>query len=270
MDDALLGTDFNEVDKRDDLHKVLGWLRGEHDNRPIITDGKRPYAILDKRRLMGRGVSNGTRLERVAWPVPCIEHQDSLDAVQHKFMESLAPYLPVRAENGRTRGYVDALDVARRLGQGPPGHEAWLGSASVRADTTVDEALGVFASTHADHLPVLDKDHRVIGVLPRAAVLLIQEFEDQPMRRGERAGETTEIRESHVEDWMEGGWIASSVHDGFEELLDAVERRGYTFVTGAHGRYEGVVTAPSLLRRALERSSPETPAWIVEPHFRQA
>lgn len=52
----LLREDFKLVDKNDDIGKILGYLY-EGGSLPIVMDGKKPWGIVDARKLLRRKLS---------------------------------------------------------------------------------------------------------------------------------------------------------------------------------------------------------------------
>jgi len=147
--------DVNAVDKREPLSKVLGWMRGETDRRPVIMDGRSPYAIVNARLLMGRGIHDRTGLHKVAQPVPVLNEDDDLYLATEAFADSLVPYLPIADGRGRLAGCLPAETCLADLAAGPLVKGAALSELHVRDTDHVDDAMHTFAKALESQLPVL-------------------------------------------------------------------------------------------------------------------
>ena len=53
--------DFKLVDKNDEISKVFGYFYGESDF-PIVMDGKKPWGIIDERRLIKTKLSKKEKI----------------------------------------------------------------------------------------------------------------------------------------------------------------------------------------------------------------
>lgn len=240
------------VQKADPISKVMGWLRGETDAPPVIMDGKRPYALLNTRRLMARGIHDRTHLHKVAQPIRVLTEGEGTFRATEAFADSLAPYLPVVGAQGKLQGVLTAAEHAKHIPGGPDAGDAASSKISLQEDDDVDAAMHAFAKCFDDHLPVLDAQGRISGVLERSAMIRLHDFQEQPRGRQDFGGDRIDLRENHVADWMEGGWEVLPASAPFEDVVAAVQASGSVFVADDAGRWVGTVTAPGLIRAAVE------------------
>lgn len=246
--------DARPVQKSDPASKVMGWLRGETDEYPVIMDDKRPYALLNTRQLMARGIHDRTHLKKVAQPVPVLEEGQGAFRATEAFADSLAPYLPVVDAKGRLLGVLTAADHVQDLSDGPTARDAATSKISLQEDDDVDAAMHAFAKGFEDHLPVLDAQGRIAGVLDRTAIMRLHDFQDQPRGRKDFGGDRIDLRENRVKDWMEAGWNVLPEDAPFEDVAAAIQEDGYVFIADDAGRWSGTVTAPGLIRASVEQA----------------
>lgn len=242
------------VDKEDDLGHLGGWLRGDLRAPPVILDGPRPYAIPNPRALLTGGLHHATRAGKVAWPVPCLEPDEPMDALLGKFHGSLAPYLPVRDRRG-LRGVVHARTVLEHAFPDAPRLDAAGACEPViilRREDPLDDARQGFLECHVDDLPVLDGNGRLEGRIGRAAVLFAREHRDVGEGRQQYVGERKPIFEDPVGGQMEGGAQEVPSAAPFDELVELLAEHRTLFVRSGGGALLGALSAPLLLRAAIE------------------
>lgn len=250
MDAQWIDARFRAVSKDDDLGKVLGWLRGDARDPPVILDGKRPYAIVNLRPLMARGIHHDTHAKKVALPVPVLDADAPSAEVLEAFDSSLAPYLPVRDERGQAAGIVWAWTALQAVEGGPSAGETVAHVPALSLQDRIEDAAHAFADHPVTHLAVADDHGRVVGVLPRTVVLLVKEFEDQGAGRKDFAGRRFDARtEETVADRMEAGWKEVPVGAPFQDAADAVTQSGYAFAVDG-GHYRGLLAPAHMVRAA--------------------
>jgi len=252
--EAWIRDDHVTLDKKDDVGRAYGWLRGEHERPPIVLDGKRPYAIINVRRFLeAGGVHAGTNVEKVALPVPVLD-EDATDAeVVTRFRDTLAPYLPV-GDGKRLAGYVTPLAVLKDLFEtGPTAGEAAAPAPVLTHEDTMERAAHAFKDSTVRHLPVMNRGGRLVGALPRSGLVRMQDNADQAMGRKDYAGGRDDFWGEPVLGFMEEGWDEAGEDLRFSDLLARIEEQGTVFVRGRDGIFLGVVDAPLLLRAAAER-----------------
>lgn len=244
--------DWRSVDKRDNVGKVIGWLRGEAKARPIVVDGRRAFAVINIRPFMSNTVHHDTRIDKVAQPVRVLTPDATSDAVLDAFADSLAPYLPVQGDNDPA-GYVDPIDVLEHIVR----EEELVEMEARDAMRTVEflhpgDKLSVAAERFAQ-LPAgdwaVEKGGRIVGSLPRRVLVRVQDRSDHAAGQFDRRAGEVDLWEEPVEGYMENRWGHVKPEAGFEEVVAALRDYGTVFV---HGDVEGLIT-PSLVLRVLAR-----------------
>ncbi len=251
MDAQAINRRFKAVDNKEPLTHIAGWLRGESKQVPVIMHGKKPYAIVDSRRLGSRGIRAGTKTARAALPVPVIQEDASPEEVLKHFSETQAPYLPVVDAHHRLVGTVSAESALEWLDEAPDAAHACEKVAALSPEDDIEAATQAFARTRADHLPVV-LNGRLVGELPRSAILRLQAITDQPDGLRDWGGESSDIRHQPIASHMNAAWSECKSRDPFDLTRDTVSLNGYAFVVKG-GHVEGILTAPSIERAALRK-----------------
>lgn len=249
MDDlsTLLRDDMKPVDKRDGIHSVMGWLTGQTDKVPIVLDRERPFGIINERALMARSLDPQAKIDPYVTPTGAIALDTPLSDVARRMSEHRAPHFPVQDDRGRLAGYLAATDVALATTQGFTAETACLPVQVLTEGQTMGEALNAFAKEYVDYLPVTDANGRVVGVLPRRAVLSM-EFNSGSRGRKDAGGEKLTMLNDPVHGFMDDVPVFVQPDLGHEELMPILEESGYAIVRDGSGRLRGVVTPSTLFR----------------------
>lgn len=259
MDSSWIASDVRAVEGKEPLARVLGWLRGESDARPIVTEDGHPKGIVNTRALTGRGIDEERQVRKVMFPVPVLSPADDLTQVARRFSETLAPYLPVA--NGKDiAGCLPAAAGLVAFGDGPRAEQCMAPVPTLSPSDTMEHALKAFGTTYLDQLPVLDERGRIRGALRRQRAMRVHEFGRRHIGRMDRQGFREDNREDPIEGWMDGGWTELPRRATYEDLVEALQRDGYTFLVEDGGRYVGTVGAPHVWR-VVERH-PMGVAWV--------
>lgn len=243
----LVRTDFKEVDKRDGLHAVMGWVKGDTDKVPIVTDGGKPYGIVNDRALMSRRIDHHAKIEPYALTTRALPATATLEEAIARMAEYRAAHLPVE-EKGKLVGYVSALDVAREADWGRTARELCLPVTALRAGQTLGDALHVFTQEYIDYLPVLDAQGRPGAVLSRKRVLHMG-AEAGERGRKDAGGEKLHFLNDPVEGFTDPS-VTLSPDASQEDVLETLEEWGYALVQDGDGRFLGIVTPETLARAA--------------------
>lgn len=269
MDADWIDRDVKPVQKKDHVGKVYGWVRDETGTRPVVLDQKRPYAIVDPDRFMGRHVHHATKVDQVAWPVPVQGDDADTQKVVDAIANTLAPFLPVQDENGRLVGAVDAVTLLRGVPEGSPDvracHEPLE---ALRPDQNLDEAMKAFQGTRAGHLPVADRRGRLQGVVAQSRLCFIQDQADHKVGRGDRVGRHVNLLEEPVEGQMEEAWNEVPLDGSWDDLLEAFEHHPYAIVTHRR-KVRGVVTPAFAVRGLKAWQEKERAKEPVLMHYRK-
>lgn len=244
--------DHQTMAKSDTIGHAYGWLRGENPRPPIVLDGKRPYAVINPRPFLDKRVDEGTRVDKVAQPVPVLKPGAPDTEIVGRFRETLVPYLPV-GDADTLHGYVTALRVLEEVFEvGPTAGEAAQNVPVLGFDDSLEQAAHAFTQTRVRHLPVMDRGGRLVGAMARSQVVLAQDNADQSQGRKDRVGVRDDIWAEPVQGYMEEGWDEVDETMRFSQLLDRLKDQDTVFVRGRDGLFRGVLDAPLLLRAAAE------------------
>jgi CBS domain-containing protein len=263
-----LRTDFRPVDKRDPVGAVLGWVRGDSKERPVVLDGHKPFGLIDARRLFGRGIRHNTHVDKVTVPVPTLSETTSDDEIALRFDTSLAPYLPVEDARGRAVGFVEAASALDVFESGPDAAMCAVNVPPLAPDDGLEVAIHAFQRTPSDRLPVVENG-RLVGVLQLREAVRIIDFEDQPAGRRDFGGESLDVRRAPLRDMMEGGWSEVPASAPFDDVRERLQDRGYAFVVDAGDTLVGALV-PTKAVRAARVAAAQKRGPRVAGHYRKA
>lgn len=269
MENFWVNKDYRLVDKGDDLGRALGRFRGETRTMPIVADGKRPYGIVDGRKILRSGVRRTTKIDKVAQPTPCLTADADAQEVISTLNKALAPYVPVCSDDGsRCIGYVTAEDALDALDARLDADRATAYAPALAPSATIGEAVQLFAQHNIERLPVVDETGYVSGVLLRADLVRMGERDNADDGRDTLAGERQNIRDEPVEGIMEGGWTEIRADAGYEAIRAIVQQEGYTILTD-DGKYAGTLDALRLIRAINAEAKEEVLYGTATPHYRR-
>lgn len=142
---------------------------------------------------------------------------------------------------GRTRAAKAQARTAGRLMSEPP--------ITVHADETIVEAARTMAQHHIERLPVLDEEHRLVGIVTRCDLLQVFLRSDADIR----AEVVDEVLVRAL--WLPPRSIAVSVTEGVVTLLGQLERKSETEIAVSMTRQiDGVVAVVDKLSHRLDDS----------------
>lgn len=245
--ESILRTDYKAVDKRDELHAVMGWLQGDSSKVPIVVDDGRPFGILNERALIGRKLERHAHVHNYALATRALPWNATLQEAAARLSEFRAPYLPVEDAKGKLLGYVSALDVARETVTGRRPADLAVPVTMLKEDNTLGDAVHLFAKEYVPVLPVMDGDGRVRGVLPRRTVLRM-EGETANRGRKDAGGEKLHILNDPVGGFMDDAPVVLPAASTFREVMDKLETDGYALLQERNGAFLGMVTPETLMR----------------------
>lgn len=252
--DSILRTDHKAVDKRDELHSVMGWIQGDTARVPLVVDDGTPYGIVNERALVSRKIESKAHVEGFTLATRALPVNASLEEAALRMAEFRAPYLPVADLRGQLVGYVTALDVARELDGGGRASDMCVPVEPLRKGSTMGDAVHLFAKEYVPVLPVMDGNGRVAGILPRRTTLRVG-TDSSDRGRKDAGGEKFHMLHDPVEGFMDDAPVSLPAAAGFHEVLDAVEENGYVLVQQG-GKVVGLVTPETLMRNATVARRP--------------
>lgn len=243
-----LRTDFKAVDKRDGMNAVMGWLRGDADKLPIVTDDGKPFGLVNERALSSRSLDGKAKIENYALVTRSLPHTASLDEVARRMSELRAAYLPIEDKKGKLAGYVSAIDVARERGAGERrARELAVPITMLKPTQTLGEALHAFTQEYVDFLPVVDANGRATGVVARREIVKL-EFNAGDKGRMDAHGEKVHPLKNPVDGYVSEATAICAPEATFDEVETCLENWGYAIVQNGSGKAMGIITPETLLR----------------------
>lgn len=250
----LLRTDFKAVDKRDGIHSVMGYVTGDNPKVPIITDGGKPYGILNDRAMIGTRLDPNAHVESYVLTTRALPQTASLGEVAARMAETRAAHIPIEDPRGKLAGYVSAIDVAREQGSDLAARELSVPVTTLTGRQTLSEAKHAFSKEYVDYLPVLNGEGRIAGILPRRAILTMEAGTGHSRGRKDAGGEkVSPMRESLVEGHVQPATIVGQ-DVAMDKILDLLEDNGHVAVIDRAERFIGIIT-PETLHRAAGRGA---------------
>ncbi|GEM_PF-6569228 len=248
-----LRTDFKAVDKRDGIHSVMGWIKGDTDTLPIVVDEGRPFGLVNDRAITtGRRLDERAKVESYSLVTRALPETASLEEVARRMAELRAAFLPIEDKKGKLAGYVSAIDVARERGAADrKARDLAVPIATLRMEQTLGEALHAFSQEYVDHLPVLDGDGRIRGVIHRRDVVVLG-ANNGDKGRMDAIGERHHPLKDPVSGFADEPVGIVPPHATFEEVERALESWDYAIVSNGDARVLGIIT-PETLMRSLTR-----------------
>lgn len=247
-------TDFKEVDKRDELRNVLGWVQGDIDKVPLITDEGKPFGVISERAMLGRRIDPKARIEGYVLTTRAVTPEATVDDVMSRMAEFRAAHLPVEDGKGGTAGYVAALDIVKqKLPAGTHASDLAMRVTTLREDQMLSEAHHAFSQEYVDFLPVMDGNGRISGVVPRKTLIMMDARYDSNKGRKDAGGNRIHPQKEALAHFVDG---TAPVLDGgapLHKVIDAVRDFGCAIVRDANGGIAGIVTAQTLVQRATGR-----------------
>lgn len=253
MLDHLLRTDFKAVDKRDPVSALFGYLRGEVATVPIVLDGKRPYGVVNEKRIARAHLDPRQHIDRyvvgpgVVTPDASVEEALSLCAAEW------VPHVPVW-DGRKLLGYVRAIDLLKETGSRLPASSLLVEAPPLRRDTSVGDALHTLCTCASHVLAVLDARGRIAGVVDRRTLLPLATDTLRGGRKG-AGGEVADPRASTVEGYVDGRFETVRPETSFADVCETLDGFGAAFVVAGE-RVRGVVT-PESAAKAVQGTARE-------------
>lgn len=246
MIDHLVNTDYKVVDKREPVSTVTGYLNGDTDTLPIVTDGDRPWGVINERSFMRTSVTLGQRVESYTVGTGTLSPQAPLAEVARFFANTPVPHVPIE-ENGRLIGYLSATDVLAEMPDGPTAVHLMEEVASLRDDMRMGEAVHLFRGVQPSYLPVVDHEGRITGVMDRKTVAQIGLHRSRDDGRIAAGGEVDRTVDLDVKGFMTDAVATVRPDAPWQETVRVLKEHGYAIVA-KDGKPLGVITAHHALK----------------------
>jgi len=185
----LLRTDYVSVDVNDSISKLLGRLKLKKQHSAVVFDGKKYLGIIARRFLLisrinpkqmkVRNIIKHRSKARTPFFVPKLAPDTDLRKMAKLFATADTHMLPV-IQKGKLIGIVSSHDLLKEVAKDYSGL-ACDELASMKAETaTANDEIGkvmkIFNRKNIDHLPVVDKEGKLEGMITLSDLLMNPEF----------------------------------------------------------------------------------------------
>lgn len=250
--DTPIRNEFKEVDKRDEINTVLGFLAGSSPDVPVVLDREKAYGVLNEKAFLRSRLSPNQKLEgpyvvgtRTLEPGAPIEEAADVIAT------SRIPYVPVANPDGRVVGVVHSLDVLLGLASSLTTEELLVEVPVLRSDASVGEAIHLLHDVSVPALPVVDESGALLGVVHRRHLVRIA-MDARPSGRKGAVGNPEDPRGEPVTGYLDGGFETIHPSASFHEAREALRRSPAVVVAGEDGRPRGVLTPEAAVQRVRD------------------
>lgn len=172
----LLSKKYISADINDTISKLLGKFRKEKETTAIVFDKGKYAGVVDKRFLLStkldpekmkiHNIVKRRSKSKTPFYVATLDKDMSLQKICSLLTTTGCRLLPV-IEKGKVLGVVRASDVAGKIAgeyKIPCDDLASMKPITVTEDTKASKALTLMIKKDLEHLPVVDKDNRIIGM----------------------------------------------------------------------------------------------------------
>ncbi len=232
--------DFKEIDKNEEVSKIFGYLYEEKDF-PIIMDGKKPWGIIDERRLIKTKLSGREKVKGFVVGVPKLDASYSIRKAKEKMVKSGVDVIIVTS-NKELLGYVTALDIAKKIGIDKNAEMLMRYVDGVGEDDEIGEVINLMKKRNERFLPVLD-GNKFLGIVCVRDILKVITTHEKITDYHQ---EKTSLLEAPIKGFMERGVKVCSPYEK-EELIDIMEEQGFAVVC-KNNEYMGIIEPLDLLR----------------------
>jgi len=176
-------TDYVSVDVKDTISQLLGKLKMKKEHSALVFEGKKYMGVLAKRFLLTSRI-NPSEMKvgniikkrskaKAQFYVPTLELSTSLKEICRKMAAADTHLLPI-LQKDKVVGIVDSHDVALEIA-GSYGKIACQEFASTpitaQAKDGIFKAINILSRKNIDHLPIVDEQDRLIGMVALSDLL---------------------------------------------------------------------------------------------------
>ena len=251
MIDHLVHTDFKVVDKREGLNEVMGYLHGDTERTPIITDQERPYGVLNERGLMKTRLYIREHVGKYTVGTGTLDARASVSEAIKFFANTPVAYAPVM-ESGRLVGYVAALDLLDEVKEGPGAVHLMDEVPILKETQSAGEALHHLRETKAGIIPVVDEAGRLAGVIDRRSIIPISIYREDTSGHIPAGGEREHLVDIEIRGLMSTDLSIVRPDASFEEVKAALKGHGFCVVEH-EGRPLGVILPAQALQKVARK-----------------
>ncbi len=223
----LLRTDYVSVDVQDSIAHLIGKLKQAKAHSALVFEGKKYMGVLAKRFLLtsridpskmkvGNIIKKRSKA-KAQFYVPTLELDTNLKEICRKMAAADTHLLPILQKN-KVVGVVDSHDIAIEIASayGKITCQEFASTPiTAQAKDGIFKALDVLSRKNIDHLPIVDEQGRLIGMVALSDIVENSNFWNMSSQkisqaashqRGKRTGyghgEKTKTSSMPIENWM--------------------------------------------------------------------
>jgi len=237
----LVRKDFKLVDKNDEISKVFGYFYGEADF-PIVMDGKKPWGIIDERRLVKTKLSKKEKIKDFVVGVPKLDATYSIEKAKQKMVKSGVDTIIVTSEKD-VLGYVNAIDIIKKIGLNGKAENFMRHIEPIDENESIGNAINQMKKANEKIIPVLSngKFYGILGVKNILRIITThKKITDYHQER-------TTLLDAPVKGYAEAV-IINNPNDDIEEIIDVLEKQGFAVIC-KNKEYVGIIEPMDLLAK---------------------
>ncbi|RLF47542.1 MAG: hypothetical protein DRN29_02235 [Thermoplasmata archaeon] len=243
MLENIVRRNFREIDKNEEISKIFGYLYGETDF-PIIMDGKRPWGIIDERKLIKSKLSGKEKIKDFVVGVPKLDATYSIAKAKNKMIKSGVDKIIVTKEK-ELLGYVTALDIAKEIGLKGNAESLMREIDAIEEDFEIGETINLMKKQNEKILPVVS-NKKFCGVISVKNILKVITTHEKITDYHQ---EKTSLLAAPVKGYMESGVRTCNPKDDAKKIIEIMEEQGFVIVC-KNRNYLGIIEPMDLLRAA--------------------
>jgi len=233
--------DFKNIDKNEEITSIFGYFYGE-GCFPIVMDGKKPWGVVDERKLIKSKLSGKEKLKDFVVGVPKIDATYSISKSKEKMKKSGAEIMIVTSGKN-VIGYITVVDIAKKLGIKARAREMMEEKNGIEENMEIGEAINIMRRRGERILPVVGKEI-FLGVIGVKNILkLITTHEKITDYHQEKIS----LLSAPVKGFMESGIITSRPSDEGRKIIKIMEKQGFAVVC-KNRKYMGMIEPSDLLK----------------------
>ncbi len=236
---SMVRKDFKKLDKNDEISKIFGYIYGE-GSLPIIMDGKKPWGIIDERRLLKRKLSSNEKIKDFVVGVPKLDASYSIEKAREKMIDCGQPFIIV-TYGGGLAGYITAVDISIKIGVKKAG-DMMRAVEPLNENDSMATAINRLKQLNEGVIPVA-RDDKFVGVIRIRDVLRVETTHEKI--RGYHSEKTSPL-DAPVKGFMETG-IRCVSPKAREEVIKIVDKQGFAIVC-KNEKYMGIINMIDLVR----------------------
>ena len=233
--------DFKLVDKNDEISKVFGYFYGESDF-PIVMDGKKPWGIIDERRLIKTKLSKKEKIKDFVVGVPKLDATYSIEKAKQKMVKSGIDTIIVTSEKD-ILGYVNAIDLIKKIGVEGKAETFMRYIEPIDENESIGNAINQMKKANERILPILTgkKFYGILGIKNILRIITTHK------KTTDYHQERTTLLDAPVKGYAEPA-VTNNPNDDLKDIIDVLEEQGFAVIC-KNKEYLGIIEPMDLLVR---------------------